>query len=327
MSESCYGLNNGSLTITTDALAKSLRWVNSQNQPVGNTQQINGLAPDVYTLYLTDANGCEIAYGSYSVLGAAQTQIVPESEQITPDQCSTKTGSISNIQITGGIPPYTYSWTDQNNVVFSSSASVSGLAAGTYQLNVNDSKECGLVTASYTVPNQDNTISPPLVNDVGLCTPGNALVQVQNVVAGYNYRLYDSGTSTTPIDEQTNGVFKITVNTNTTYFVSQFTGTCESSRTKVNVTVGLSGVNIANAITPNGDGINDYWQITGIDNYPAALVQIFNRYGQKLFESKGYSIPFDGTYKGQKLPSGVYYYIINLNTKCNLLSGSLTILR
>jgi len=327
MSESCYGLNNGSLTITTDALAKSLRWVNSQNQPVGNTQQINGLAPDVYTLYLTDANGCEIAYGSYSVLGAAQTQIVPESEQITPDQCSTKTGSISNIQITGGIPPYTYSWTDQNNVVFSSSASVSGLAAGTYQLNVNDSKECGLVAASYTVPNQDNTISPPLVNDVGLCTPGNALVQVQNVVAGYNYRLYDSGTSTTPIDEQTNGVFKITVNTNTTYFVSQFTGTCESSRTKVNVTVGLSGVNIANAITPNGDGINDYWQITGIDNYPAALVQIFNRYGQKLFESKGYSIPFDGTYKGQKLPSGVYYYIINLNTKCNLLSGSLTILR
>ncbi|MHB8207071.1 gliding motility-associated C-terminal domain-containing protein [Mucilaginibacter sp.] len=84
---------------------------------------------------------------------------------------------------------------------------------------------------------------------------------------------------------------------------------------------------MANAFTPNGYGINDYWQIAGIENYPDVLVQVFNRYGQKLFESKGYSIPFDGTYKGQKLASGVYYYIINLNTKCNLLSGSLTILR
>lgn len=147
------------------------------------------------------------------------------------------------------------------------------------------------------------------------------------MVSGYGYRLYDSGTSNTPIDEQTNGIFNITANTNTIYFVSQYIGSCESSRTKVNVIVGLSGVNIANAFTPNGDSINDYWQIAGIENYPDALVQIFNRYGQKLFESKGYSIPFDGTYKGQKLASGVYYYIINLNNKCNILSGSLTILR
>jgi gliding motility-associated-like protein len=326
-SASCFGQNNGSLTVTTDALAKTLRWVNSQNQPAGNTPNINGLAPDVYTLYLTDANGCESVYGHYNVPGAAQIQIVPGSEQITPDQCSTKTGSIDNIEVTGGIPPYSYSWTDQNNAVFSSSASVSGLAAGIYQLGVNDSKGCGLVTASYTLSNQDNTISPPLVSNVGLCTPGTALVQVQNVVAGYSYRLYDSGTSTPPIDEQTSGVFKVTANANTSYFVSQFIGSCESSRTKVNVTVGLSGVNIANTFTPNGDGINDYWQIAGIENYPDALVQVFNRYGQKLFESKGYSIPFDGTYKGQKLASGVYYYIINLNTKCNLLSGNLTILR
>jgi gliding motility-associated-like protein len=73
--------------------------------------------------------------------------------------------------------------------------------------------------------------------------------------------------------------------------------------------------------------VNDYWQINNIANYPQALVQIFTRYGQKIFESKSYSLPFDGTYKGQKLPPGVYYYIINLNTNCSLLSGSLTIIR
>ena len=93
------------------------------------------------------------------------------------------------------------------------------------------------------------------------------------------------------------------------------------------MTVGVGSTDIANAFTPNGDGINDYWQIKNIQNYAGATVQVFNRYGQLLFESKGYAKPFDGTYKGQKLPAGVYYYIINLNAKCNLLSGSLTLIR
>ncbi|WP_184546756.1 gliding motility-associated C-terminal domain-containing protein [Mucilaginibacter sp. FT3.2] len=54
---------------------------------------------------------------------------------------------------------------------------------------------------------------------------------------------------------------------------------------------------------------------------------MFNRYGQKLFESKGYGQPFNGTFNGKALPTGTYYYIINLSKNCNLLSGSVTILR
>jgi len=64
-----------------------------------------------------------------------------------------------------------------------------------------------------------------------------------------------------------------------------------------------------------------------MENYPDALVQLFNRYGQKLFESKGYPQPFNGTANGKPLPYGTYYYIINLNKNCSLLSGSLTIIR
>jgi gliding motility-associated-like protein len=93
------------------------------------------------------------------------------------------------------------------------------------------------------------------------------------------------------------------------------------------VSVGLSPLSIANSFTPNGDGHNDYWKISNIESYPAAVVQVFNRNGQKLFESKGYSTPFNGTYNGKALPVGIYYYIINLNKNCSLLSGSLTILR
>jgi|GEM_PF-3177255 hypothetical protein len=48
---------------------------------------------------------------------------------------------------------------------------------------------------------------------------------------------------------------------------------------------------------------------------------------QLVFESKGYSTPFDGTSKGAALPIGTYYYIINLSSGYSLLSGSLTLLR
>jgi gliding motility-associated-like protein len=82
-----------------------------------------------------------------------------------------------------------------------------------------------------------------------------------------------------------------------------------------------------NTFTPNGDGTNDYWKIEGLEKFPGSLVQVFSRYGQKVFESKDYSTPFNGNFNGKLVPEGVYYYIINLNTPCSLLSGSLTIIR
>ena len=109
--------------------------------------------------------------------------------------------------------------------------------------------------------------------------------------------------------------------------ITLISGNCESSRSEVRVTVGLSASSINNAFTPNGDGINDYWKISGIENYPNAAVEVFNRYGQRVFYSKGYGIPFDGSYNGKKLSPGAYYYIINLSNNCNLLSGNVTIIR
>ena len=327
MSASCYGLNNGSLTVVTDTLAKKLRWVNSQNQFVGNTSQITGLAPDVYSLYLTDANGCESFYGYYNVQEAAQLQIVAGSEQISPEQCSNHAGSISNIQVSGGIQPYSYTWTDSNNKQLATTSALSNLAAGIYFLNITDARNCGNVSMSYAINNQSEDLPAPSVSDLQLCSSGNTYLAVNNPVDSATYRLYNSATSSQPLQEQKGGHFTLDILSNQTYYISEVWGTCESSRAALQVTVGLSTLNIANAFSPNGDGINDYWQISGLQNYPTALVQIFNRYGQKLFESKGYGIPFDGTYNGKKLPAGVYYYIINLNSKCNLLSGSLTIFR
>ncbi len=69
---------------------------------------------------------------------------------------------------------------------------------------------------------------------------------------------------------------------------------------------------VVNTFTPNGDGINDYWDIKNIDDYPNAEVNVYDRYGQVVFKSIGYSKPWDGTYNGKKAPVGTYYYIIDL---------------
>jgi gliding motility-associated-like protein len=89
----------------------------------------------------------------------------------------------------------------------------------------------------------------------------------------------------------------------------------------------LKDFQVPNTFTPNNDGINDTWVIQNLPKYPIQWVQVFDRYGQLLYESHGYSTPWDGTYKGKQLPSGTYYYIIELNGLRSPKTGYVTILR
>ncbi len=82
-----------------------------------------------------------------------------------------------------------------------------------------------------------------------------------------------------------------------------------------------------NSFSPNGDGINDVWKLNHLESYPNSTVEIFNRYGEKVFFSQGYSIPFDGNYNGNPLPVATYYYVINPRNGKKLVTGSLTLIR
>ncbi|MCX6265202.1 MAG: gliding motility-associated C-terminal domain-containing protein [Bacteroidetes bacterium] len=89
----------------------------------------------------------------------------------------------------------------------------------------------------------------------------------------------------------------------------------------------LKGPEIPNAFSPNGDGINDVWRIKYLEYYSEATVQIFNRYGQLVYLTTGYSVPWDGKFKGTPLPVGTYYYIINPKNGREIMKGSVTIVR
>jgi gliding motility-associated-like protein len=87
---------------------------------------------------------------------------------------------------------------------------------------------------------------------------------------------------------------------------------------------------IPNIITPNNDGKNDFWRLDFIDiYYPKAEIEIFNRWGESIFKSKGYSNAWDGSYKGNPLPVGVYYYTIDLKdqNKPEIIKGNITLLK
>lgn len=89
----------------------------------------------------------------------------------------------------------------------------------------------------------------------------------------------------------------------------------------------LHPVKVPNAFSPNGDGINDTWRIDYLDDYPGVTVDVFNRYGQAVFSSVGYSKQWDGTYKGKPLPLATYYYVIDLKNGFPPMKGSVTIVK
>ncbi len=84
---------------------------------------------------------------------------------------------------------------------------------------------------------------------------------------------------------------------------------------------------IPNTFTPNNDGRNDTWKIDYLDSYPNSRVQVFTRTGQLIFESHGYSKPWDGTFKGNPMPVDTYYYIIEPNNGRAPIKGYVTIIR
>lgn len=323
--DACFGKANGALQVNQDILIKAVRWVNAAGVNVALHHGATDLPAGGYKLYLTDQNGCESYYNTYRVDQLPELKVT-DNGQTGNEQCGLKSGYVSNVTVAGGLPPYTYTWLNANGTSIGAANSISNLSAGTYTLNIADSR-CGSINVNYQIQNIPQNLAAPSVSDIQVCSPGDAILLVNDAGADVVYRLYNQADSASPLTEQKGGRFKIAVTTNRSFFVSQVNGTCESPKTGVKVSVGLSPLSIANSFTPNGDGSNDYWKISNIESYPAAVVQVFNRNGQKLFESKGYTTPFNGTYNGKALPVGTYYYIINLNKNCNLLSGSLTILR
>lgn len=118
-----------------------------------------------------------------------------------------------------------------------------------------------------------------------------------------------------------------TVTTTYIYEVTSVDGCVNWSEVIVTVLPYIEpSINIRNVVTPNGDGFNDYWLITGIEDFPETEVHVFNLYGQEIFQSSDYQNDWGGTFKGNILPNGTYHYVVILKDSDDVIKGNLTIL-
>ena len=89
-------------------------------------------------------------------------------------------------------------------------------------------------------------------------------------------------------------------------------------------------LDIPSGFTPNDDGMNDLWTLGNNLFYPSLEVEIYNRWGELLYrDNNGYIQPWDGTYNGNPLPIGTYYYVISIDEpefKASI-NGPVTIIR
>jgi gliding motility-associated-like protein len=101
---------------------------------------------------------------------------------------------------------------------------------------------------------------------------------------------------------------------------------CNSSSDEVFIKV-YPKVVIPNTFTPNGDNVNDSWNIPSITSFPNSIVKITNRYGQLVYQSSGTFKDWDGKMNGKDLPPAIYYYSIYLNKDFKTYTGWVMLMR
>lgn len=282
-----------------------------------NPLVINSVSPanaGTYSVVAVSDSGCAAAPVTANV--TVLPQIVPGiSGNVT--LCA---GESTQLNATGGL---FYRWTPatglSNDTIANPTATP--LQTTTYTAHIGNG---GCTDSSRTV-----TIT---VNQNPIANAGNEIV----LFAGQSATLNGSATGdnitgyywtpATYLSDPTSLTPIATPPEDITYTLTVASSTCGASTSSVFVRV-YEKITIPNAFSPNNDGINDRWDIHNLITYPESVTQVFDRYGQQVFQSTGYASPWDGTNKGKPLPAGTYYYIIDLKDGQPKLSGWVVIVR
>ena len=142
--------------------------------------------------------------------------------------------------------------------------------------------------------------------------------------SGGTYTWFDDPTMTNPIGTGTTQNPYTTVGTTTYYVDETSVAGCVGPASTVTITIEPCDIIIPTAITPDNDMMNDDWEIVNLDNaYPDNNVFIYNRWGNIIFEHFSATDGtydanrWDGTFNGEMLPVGSYYFIIEFNNEAD----------
>lgn len=287
-----------------------------------STGQFANLVTGTYTAGIIDANGCVDSSQIFVNEPVPLADIVNS----TPASCKNYADGQIEILASGGTPSYNYVY---SNGVSNATGILNGLSAGVYSFTITDANNCSIMdSAEVTEPDSVVITVLPNPTEVKL---GDVLQlnTTTNQSGTLNYSWSPSfGLSCydcyNPVFD---GVYTYTYNV----VVTNAAGCTGTSNVVVKVIPNYD-VFIPNAFTPNGDGTNDFWQLFGnMKSFKQVEVMVFNRIGEKVFESNDINFKWDGTYKGEFAQPGVYSYVakfvwLNNHSDSNY-KGTLTLLR
>ena len=316
---SCSGSTDGAIQInpTSGTPPYIFEW-EGPGGFISNTNDISELHSGQYILQITDSNFCTVLDTVYLTEPGELNMIVTLSQSITGDHniscAGGKTGSIL-IESVNNAGPVTYLWADGEL-----GNERTDLMAGNYRVIITDSNGCS-ADSLITLTEPDSirltfTTTQPFCPDM---PDGGILLTVSGGTNyGYTYQWSD-GSTTQNINTAVSGLYSVLVT--------------DANECVVTGSVMMSPLNdlclsIPNAISPNGDLINDEWNIGLKELYPEMEVRIFNRWGELIWKSdRGYPHPWDGRSKGNPLPVDSYHYTIDLHNGTRPLIGHITIVK
>jgi gliding motility-associated-like protein len=199
-----------------------------------------------------------------------------------------------------------------------------GVAAGTYIIGVGDIDGCietQMVSVNSATADLSNMINAT-VSAVAVC-PGSEVLL--NASSGFDTYSWTGSNISNTIIPNPSAIPDLALNM---YIIDVTAGSCTGSDTLYVITADslcTVSTNVTNAFSPDDDGVNDTWFVEAVAASPNNKVFIYNRWGDVLREFTNYdnqSVVWDGkSASGVVLPTGTYYYIIELQDTSERLSG------
>ncbi len=311
--ETC-NLNDGSATafVLGGTQPYAYDWSNG-----GTTNPLVNLAPGLYTVDITDANGCTISDETF-VNGVQNIFLPGNLSSIDSTVCL---GATIFLEIEEK-PNLTYEW--ENGYKQADRWVTPTDLINVYTLSITDLNCANPYTVSATI--NVEAIDPlPSTNPLPENGPYATIVKGESIEIFSNNMDCDTYEWTWVADTMGTRTITDIPEASGWYHVAVDSAGCLGFDS-IYVVVGVKPYD---AITPNGDGFNDVWNVLDIASYPDAVVQVFNRWGALVHETLGgldYAA-WDGTKEGKELPVGTYYYIIDLKTDDIPQTGPITIIR
>ena len=303
-SEICTGLT----TLLTDSIANGKWSSNNAAATINRSGEVHaasaaGTALITYTVK-NGATGCMgVALFTLNVVSPA----FHISDSLTQPMCYRGTDGAIAVSVAGSNGPYQYSWASGDTL-----SAISNIGVGSYTLIVKDLSSLCVETDTFRITAPDSlTVTAEVKNDYCKENKGSITVTVSGGTAAYSY-LWSNKSTTSELSDLAAGTYTLTVTDNNGCLKTLVVALADSN---------CDGVTIHDAISPNGDGINDTWVIEGLQSYPGNTVQIFDKWGAEVFSETNYKNDWSGTNKNSLLPDGTYYYLVKLNSDSTIAGG------